>query len=89
MSASSMHLSSPRKRLSVITSTTLGHDVSLAMEASPQPPHITTINYKHHAANLDEQQPPAPPPPSPIDFSASSLHGWWNVSDHENAERMS
>ncbi|KAF3033372.1 hypothetical protein E8E12_003660 [Didymella heteroderae] len=50
----------PRQRLSILTNSTLGHDVSAAFKASSQQqrPHV----YGETAA----------PPPSPIDFSFPS-----------------
>ncbi|USP77802.1 hypothetical protein yc1106_05076 [Curvularia clavata] len=50
----------PRKRLSILTNTTLGHDVSAAFKASASLSRSSSFN-----------ETPAPPP-SPVDFSFPS-----------------
>ncbi|KAJ4992298.1 hypothetical protein SVAN01_02317 [Stagonosporopsis vannaccii] len=54
----------PRQRLSILTSSSLGHDVSAAftLKASTSPSQQRSIVYGETAA----------PPPSPIDFSFPS-----------------
>ncbi|KAJ4375835.1 hypothetical protein N0V83_001112 [Neocucurbitaria cava] len=51
----------PRQRLSILTNSTLGHDVSAAFKASSMPTSRST----------DVNETPAPPP-SPVDFSFPS-----------------
>ncbi|KAF2195975.1 hypothetical protein GQ43DRAFT_384313 [Delitschia confertaspora ATCC 74209] len=51
--------SNPRQRLSLLTHSTLGHDVSAAFKAS-------TLASRPETQNIQET--PAPPP-SPVDFS--------------------
>ncbi|KAI9880029.1 MAG: hypothetical protein M1830_005948 [Pleopsidium flavum] len=50
-------LSQARSRLSVLTSTTLSQDITIAIEASRRSKYDSTIHF--------QQQPPAPPP-SPV-----------------------
>jgi hypothetical protein len=61
MLASTASAFNPRQRLSILTNSTLGHDVSAAFKAS------TTIASRSSAVN----ETPAPPP-SPVDFSFPS-----------------
>jgi hypothetical protein len=61
MPASTASALNPRQRLSILTNSTLGHDVSAAFKAS------TTIASRSSAVN----ETPAPPP-SPVDFSFPS-----------------
>jgi hypothetical protein len=51
----------PRQRLSILTNSTLGHDVSAAFKASS--------SSQQERSHFDET---AAPPPSPIDFSFPS-----------------
>lgn len=61
MPASTASVFNPRQRLSILTNSTLGHDVSAAFKAS------TTLTSR----SSDVYETPAPPP-SPIDFSFPS-----------------
>ena len=62
--------SNPRQRLSLFTSSTLGHDVSAALKASsmPSPRAATAAANADHASAAAIQETPAPPP-SPVDLS--------------------
>ena len=64
-----------RRRLSVFSSTTLGHDLSLAMEQRPTRP---TLECRTDLRESKQQEPPAPPP-SPVDFSSASHAGWFDA----------
>ncbi|KAL5115251.1 hypothetical protein ACEQ8H_006843 [Pleosporales sp. CAS-2024a] len=57
---SSSAMFNPRKRLSILTNSTLGHDVSAAFKASSQA-----------SRSAEVYETPAPPP-SPVDFSFPS-----------------
>ncbi|KAF1919318.1 hypothetical protein BDU57DRAFT_443131 [Ampelomyces quisqualis] len=60
MPSSSSAAFNPRQRLSILTNSTLGHDVSAAFKAS---------SLASRSSNVNET--PAPPP-SPVDFSFPS-----------------
>ncbi|KAH8726471.1 hypothetical protein GQ44DRAFT_613914 [Phaeosphaeriaceae sp. PMI808] len=60
MPASTSNVFNPRQRLSILTNSTLGHDVSAAFKAS---------GLASRSADINET--PAPPP-SPVDSSFSS-----------------
>jgi hypothetical protein len=60
MPSSSSAAFNPRQRLSILTNSTLGHDVSAAFKASSLASRSSDIN-----------ETPAPPP-SPVDFSFPS-----------------
>ncbi|KAL3424576.1 hypothetical protein PVAG01_03857 [Phlyctema vagabunda] len=60
----------PRKRLSLLTSSTLGQDVSLYLNQKvTKSPYGYTIVER---VTEDEYHPPAPPPPSPVSFPSES-----------------
>ncbi|KAH7356337.1 hypothetical protein BKA66DRAFT_428373 [Pyrenochaeta sp. MPI-SDFR-AT-0127] len=61
MPASTASAFNPRQRLSILTNSTLGHDVSAAFKASSSLSSRST----------DINETPAPPP-SPVDFSFPS-----------------
>ncbi|KAF1937947.1 hypothetical protein EJ02DRAFT_39401 [Clathrospora elynae] len=61
MPSSTASAFNPRQRLSILTNSTLGHDVSAAFKASS--------NIASRSSDVNET--PAPPP-SPVDFSFPS-----------------
>ncbi|KAI8938655.1 hypothetical protein NX059_004525 [Plenodomus lindquistii] len=66
MSAATVSPFNPRQRLSILTNSTLGHDVSAAFKASSS---TTSSTMTSRSSNVYET--PAPPP-SPVDFSFPS-----------------
>ena len=61
------HSSSPRHRLSLLTHSTLGHDVSAAFKASSYKTSFDSI-LSSRSSETHANETPAPPP-SPVDFS--------------------
>jgi hypothetical protein len=65
------HTSNPRQRLSILTNSTLGHDVSAAFKASSSSLASSRSSEREgevRSVNVDDNEIRAPPP-SPVDWS--------------------